>query len=88
MKQKKMGRPLKGAGRSRTRTFRLTEVLDGQLQAAAARANRTVSDEIEYRLTQSFRVQQMSEVLAQEIIATATAQPPTAGLIVKKGRKS
>ncbi|WP_441255742.1 hypothetical protein [Tardiphaga sp. 285_C5_N1_2] len=40
---------------SKNRTFRVRDQLDGQLQAAAAASGRSVSEEIEFRLTRSFQ---------------------------------
>jgi hypothetical protein len=67
-KQKRMGRPLKTEGRPRAkiRSFRLRPDLDQKLIRAAGKAGRTVSDEIEYRLEQSFSA-------PDALVATATA---------------
>jgi hypothetical protein len=55
-KTPKLGRPPKHPGErlSKTRIFRVRDRLDAQLQKAAALAKRPVSEEIEYRLEQSF----------------------------------
>ena len=51
-----MGRPPMPAGerRSKNRTFRVRGKLDSNLQIAAQRSGRSVSEEIEFRLEQSF----------------------------------
>jgi hypothetical protein len=51
-----MGRPPKppGARRSKNRTFRVRGELDDDLQVAAYESGRSVSEEIEFRLGQSF----------------------------------
>jgi hypothetical protein len=56
-KQSKIGRPPKREGErlSKNRTFRVRGTLDEQLAAAAQEAGRSVSEEIEYRLENSFR---------------------------------
>src|SRR5262249_28414833 len=50
------GRPPRHQGRplARARAFRLLGELDEQLQTAAAKSKRSVSEEIEYRLSRSF----------------------------------
>lgn len=50
------GRPPRHQGErlSKNRTFRVRGSLDGRLQAAAAASGRSVSEEIEFRLDQSF----------------------------------
>jgi hypothetical protein len=55
--QKALGRPPrhKGERLSKNRTFRVRGDLDEQLQAAANVSGRSVSEEIEYRLKESFR---------------------------------
>jgi hypothetical protein len=55
-KATKAGRPPKREGErlSKNRTFRVRGALDSQLQAAAEENERSVSEEIEYRLAQSF----------------------------------
>lgn len=52
----KVGRPPrhKGERLSKNRTFRVRGGLDARLQRAAAKAGRSVSEEIEWRLEQSF----------------------------------
>jgi len=62
-KKSKMGRPLRhGAERlSKSRTFRVRPHLDELLQKAAAKAGRSVSEEIEHRLDQSF---EMADLIA------------------------
>ena len=56
-KSPKMGRPPRHEGErlSKNRTFRIRGELDDRLQAAASKAGRSVSEEIEYRLEHSFR---------------------------------
>jgi len=56
-KQSKIGRPPKRKGErlSKNRTFRVRGTLDEQLVAAADDARRSVSEEIEHRLENSFR---------------------------------
>src|SRR5258707_6025017 len=55
-KKAKRGRPPRHEGEtlSKNRTFRVRGELDEQLQAAAAKSKRSVSEEIEYRLSRSF----------------------------------
>jgi hypothetical protein len=55
-KKSKGGRPPRHEGRTlaKSRTFRLLGALDEQLQAAAEKSKRSVSEEIEYRLSRSF----------------------------------
>jgi hypothetical protein len=55
-KKSKIGRPPRheGVRLSKMRTFRIRPELDGLLQAAASKAGRSVSEEIEYRLDRSF----------------------------------
>ena len=54
--KKKRGRPPKHEDerRSKTRTFRVRGLLDSRLQRAASSAGRSISEEIEWRLEQSF----------------------------------
>jgi hypothetical protein len=56
-KQSKLGRPPKHEGEllSKNRTFRVRGTLDEQLEAAAQKAGRSVSEEIERRLEKSFQ---------------------------------
>ena len=60
-KAARMGRPPRHEGQrlSRNRTFRVGGKLDDRLQAAAARSRRSVSEEIEYRLEESFRLDEL-----------------------------
>src|SRR5262245_26128077 len=60
-KPTKAGRPRRRAGEhlSKNRTFRVWDELDEKLQAAADRSRRTVSAEIEYRLAESFQMDQL-----------------------------
>src|SRR5262245_41521045 len=57
-KKPKAGRPPRHAGEhlTKNRTFRVWAKLDDQLTAAAEQSRRTVSAEIEYRLENSFRM--------------------------------
>jgi len=65
-KKTKPGRPPRHKGEvlAKNRTFRVRGELDDQLQASAARAGRSVSEEIEYRLSRSF----YDDVLVKEFI--------------------
>src|SRR5262245_16683392 len=56
-KQSKIGRPPKREGErlSKNRTFRVRATLDEQLAAAAKQSGRSVSEEIEHRLENSFQ---------------------------------
>jgi hypothetical protein len=56
-KQSKLGRPPKHEGErlSKNRTFRVRGTLDEQLEAAAQKTGRSVSEEIERRLDDSFK---------------------------------
>jgi len=58
-KQSKLGRPPKHEGErlSKNRTFRVRGTLDEQLEAAAQKAGRSVSEEIERRLADTFRTE-------------------------------
>jgi hypothetical protein len=60
-KQSKLGRPPKHEGErlSKNRTFRVRGGLDEQLEAAAQKAERSVSEEIEQRLEDSFRREEL-----------------------------
>jgi hypothetical protein len=60
-KQSKLGRPPKHEGEllSKNRTFRVRGTLDEQLEAAAQKAGRSVSEEIERRLDDSFRIEEL-----------------------------
>ena len=55
-RKSKAGRPPRHQGRplARSRAFRLLGTLDEQLQAAAAKSKRSVSEEIEFRVSRSF----------------------------------
>src|SRR5215467_10532498 len=63
-KQAKIGRPPKREGErlSKNRTFRVRGTLDEQLEAAAQKAERSVSEEIERRLEDSFRQQEIEKL--------------------------
>jgi len=63
-KQAKIGRPPKRKGErlSKNRTFRVRGTLDEQLEAAAQKAERSVSEEIERRLEDSFRQQEIEKL--------------------------
>jgi hypothetical protein len=65
-KRKRVGRPLKPAKnrKSVNFTFRSREGMREQLRTAAAVSGRSISEEIEYRLVQSFRDQYIAEVAA------------------------
>src|SRR5262249_35255963 len=71
-KKKRMGRPLKAEGkpRAKIRSFRLRPELDQKLIAAAQKAGRTVSDEIEFRLEQSFEMKEMQAAMTATISQT------------------
>jgi hypothetical protein len=58
-KQSKLGRPPKHQGErlSKNRTFRVRGTLDEQLEAAAQKTGRSVSEEIERRLADTFRTE-------------------------------
>jgi len=64
-KQSKIGRPPKHQGErlSKNRTFRVRGTLDEQLEAAARDARRSVSEEIERRLEESFRRDERADAL-------------------------
>ena len=69
-KRKRMGRPPKPAKERRRShfTFRTTDALREQLRAAAAVEGRSISEEIEWRLQQSFEREQMAQAVAKAII--------------------
>jgi hypothetical protein len=71
-KQSKIGRPPKRQGErlSKNRTFRVRGTLDEQLEAAAQEAGRSVSEEIEHRLEQSFRREERAELILEAINRT------------------
>jgi hypothetical protein len=62
-KKPKVGRPPRHAGErlSKNRTFRVRGELDEKLLAAAAVSGRSVSEEIEYRLEQSFEREEAAD---------------------------
>jgi hypothetical protein len=70
-KATKAGRPPRRADErlTKNRTFRVWDKLDEQLRAAAEQSRRTVSAEIEYRLEESFRMDdldaEMKAILGQ-----------------------
>jgi hypothetical protein len=70
-KRSKLGRPPKHEGEllSKNRTFRVRGTLDEQLEAAAQKAGRSVSEEIERRLEQSFRQQEIESELKEALDA-------------------
>jgi hypothetical protein len=71
-KQSKLGRPPKHEGErlSKNRTFRVRGTLDEQLEAAARDAKRSVSEEIERRLEESFRREERAELMLEAIVRT------------------
>jgi hypothetical protein len=66
-KQSKIGRPPKRKGErlSKNRTFRVRGTLDEQLEAAAQTTGRSVSEEIEHRLEESFRRDERADLMLQ-----------------------
>lgn len=52
---RRRGRPRKHTAKRASFHTRIREVLKGRLEAAAAEAGRSLSEEIEHRLEQSFR---------------------------------
>ncbi len=64
-KSPKMGRPPRHAGErlSKNRTFRIRGELDAKLQEAASKTGRSVSEEIEYRLEQSFQKEDIAKII-------------------------
>jgi hypothetical protein len=60
-KQSRIGRPPKHEGErlSKNRTFRVRGTLDEQLETAAQKAGRSVSEEIERRLDDSLRIEEL-----------------------------
>ena len=69
-KRKRIGRPPKPPKnrKSVNFTFRSREEMREQLRSAAAVSGRSISEEIEYRLVQSFRDQYIAEVAAAAAI--------------------
>jgi Arc-like DNA binding domain len=65
-KRKRIGRPPKPAKnrKSVNFTFRSREGMREQLRVAAGLSGRSISEEIEYRLVQSFRDEYIAEVAA------------------------
>ena len=68
----KLGRPPKHEGErlSKNRTFRVRGTLDEQLVAAAKDTGRSVSEEIERRLEESFQRQEKAELILEAIHRT------------------
>jgi len=68
-KKSKMGRPPRHEGErlSKSRTFRVRPHLDELLMTAAAKAGRSVSEEIEYRLDRSFYEDALPAQIAETI---------------------
>jgi hypothetical protein len=79
-KKAKMGRPPRHEGErlSKSRTFRVRPHLDELLMTAAAKAGRSVSEEIEYRLDRSFYEDALSARMA-ETMAPLVEQAARAG---------
>jgi hypothetical protein len=83
-KKAKMGRPPRHEGErlSKSRTFRVRPHLDELLMTAAAKAGRSVSEEIEYRLDRSFYEDalpaRMAETMAP-LVAPLVEQAARAG---------
>jgi hypothetical protein len=83
-KKSKMGRPPRHEGErlSKSRTFRVRPHLDELLMTAAAKAGRSVSEEIEYRLDRSFYEDalpaRMAETMAPLVEQAARAAGETA----------
>src|SRR5262245_27146731 len=70
-KKVKIGRPLKHEGErlSKSRTFRVRPHLAGLLQAAAAKAGRSVSEAIEHRLDQSCQEAHAADLMTNALRA-------------------
>jgi hypothetical protein len=98
---KRIGRPPKypGEGKRPTLTFRVRGKLHEQLQAAAAASERSISEEIEARLEESFRREELPDLIKNAVrdaiaegtgTATGTATATATGEAVppKKRRKS
>ena len=64
-KSPKIGRPPRHEGErlSKNRTFRIRGELDDRLQEAASKVGRSVSEEIEYRLEQSFQKEDIAKII-------------------------
>lgn len=79
-KKAKMGRPPRHEGErlSKSRTFRVRPHLDELLMTAAAKAGRSVSEEIEYRLDRSFYEDALPARMA-ETMAPLVEQAARAG---------
>ena len=90
--KRKRGRPPKHEGErlSGTRTFRVRGLLDRLLKQTAQKNERSVSEEIEYRLNRSFyldgvftsikgREAQLVQMLVAAVTLTANANPAFAG---------
>ena len=80
-KKSKMGRPPRHGGErlSKSRTFRVRPQLDGLLQVAAAKAGRSVSEEIEQRLDQSFQKAHEADLITNAL--RAVMGEPTGDLV-------
>jgi hypothetical protein len=94
---KRIGRPPKypGEGKRPTLTFRVRGKLHEQLQAAAAASERSISEEIEARLEESFRREELPALITAAVraaIGTATGKATATGageaVPPKKRRKS
>lgn len=79
----RMGRPPKHEGErlSKNRTFRVRPALDAQLMAAAEKSGRSVSEEIEYRLEESFRRHDQAD-----LVTTAARQSAAATAVAMRSR--
>jgi hypothetical protein len=62
------GRPVrqKGSPLSKTQTFRLSELMDSTIRAAAAESKRSISEEIQFRLEESFKME-LAEARAENV---------------------
>jgi Arc-like DNA binding domain len=69
-KRKRIGRPPKPPNnrKSVNFTFRSREEMREQLRVAADRSGRSISEEIEYRLNQSFQKELILEAAAKEAV--------------------
>jgi hypothetical protein len=69
MRESRKGRPLKPAAmrKRRNNTFRTRDALYERLKASAEANERSITEEVEYRLEQSFLLQDVRETIREEM---------------------
>ncbi len=76
---KRKGRP--PMGKRGTFTFRVTDRLRTMLEEAAAASHRSVSQEIEFRLEQSFSQQDMRALIIDAVQEATANNSPKSGFV-------